>query len=167
MDAALAELTEAGARGVVRRAGLQALQPVADAARQLAPVLRGDLRDSIAVSDKAHGVPASAGKRAFAQAMASGASRQSARAALIAANREAKAGGLSVEVYAGPGRHPQAIFQEFGTYKEPAQPYMRPAWDAGKVRVLNDLKASLGAEIDRAAVRAARKAMRAARKAGG
>src|SRR3546814_8806998 len=35
-----------------------------------------------------------------------------------------------VEMYVGPGQHPQAITQEFGTFKEAAQPFMRPAWDA-------------------------------------
>lgn len=41
-----------------------------------------------------------------------------------------------LEIYMGPGRNPQAITQEFGTFKEPAQPFMRPAWDAEKEKTL-------------------------------
>lgn len=41
------------------------------------------------------------------------------------------------EMLMGPGRHPQAILQEFGTYKEPPQPFMRPAWDEGHMELLD------------------------------
>lgn len=68
-----------------------------------------------------------------------------------------------IEVHVGPGRHPQAITQEFGTFKEPPQPFMRPAWDAEKAGALEIIKETLGEEIAKAAQRQARKAARLAR----
>jgi hypothetical protein len=46
----------------------------------------------------------------------------------------------------------------------PAQPFLRPAWDAGKRGVLNEFGRLLWAEIDKAAKRQARKALRAAKR---
>lgn len=71
-----------------------------------------------------------------------------------------------VEIYAGPTNLPQAHLQEFGTRHHAPQPFMRPAWDAGKDQVLDDLKQSLGDEIMKAAERQARKAARLAAKGG-
>ena len=167
LESSLAELTRAGAAGVLRRTARQALGPVASAARNMAPVEFGDLRDSIIVSDRLAKGKRSAGKAAFAETLRAGGSKEQARAALIAANRAAKSGALSIEMHAGPGQHPQAITQEFGTGFHPPQPFMRPAWDANKGAVLTEVKRALGAEIDKAAARAARKALRAAAKAGG
>ena len=138
MDAALAELTKAGARGVLRRAGLQALQPVADAAQAAAPRLSGKLQVSIGTGTKLTKRQASLHRKMV---------------------RDDKA---SVEVFAGAGGLAQATQMEFGNFKDAPQPYMRGAWDGGKGRVLDDLKASLGAEIAKAAARAARKAARLA-----
>lgn len=36
------------------------------------------------------------------------------------------------EIAVGPGRSARAIVQEFGSYKEPAQPYARPAYESEK-----------------------------------
>ena len=143
LDAALMELTKAGARGVLRRAGLAALQPVADAAQAAAPRLSGALQLSVGVGTKLTRRQAGLHRKMV---------------------RDDKA---SVEVFAGAGGLAQATQMEFGNFKDAAQPYLRPAWDAGRMQVIENLKRHLGAEIDKAAVRAARKAMRAARKAGG
>jgi HK97 gp10 family phage protein len=40
---------------------------------------------------------------------------------------------------------------EFGTSRQPAQPYMRPAWDSTKQAVLENIRAALWAEILRRA----------------
>lgn len=69
----------------------------------------------------------------------------------------------TVEVHMGPGRHPQAHLQEFGTQHHGPQPYMRPAWDGGKGDLLTGLADDLWSEIDKAAKRIARKAARQAR----
>jgi HK97 gp10 family phage protein len=167
MDEALGELTKAAARGVLKRTATKALQPVAWMAKSLVPVDQGHLQKSIIVSDKVSGKKQNAGTRAYADVMASGGSASSAQAALRAANRAAKTGGLSVTMYAGPGQHPQAIFQEFGTFKEPPQPFLRPAWDGSKGGVFATVKADLTIEIAKAAKRAAAKAARLAKAAGG
>lgn len=60
------------------------------------------------------------------------------------------------------GRHGHLL--EFGTVNMPAQPFMRPAWDANKDAALASITNDLGTEIDKAAKRAARKAARLAKK---
>lgn len=70
----------------------------------------------------------------------------------------------TVEAHAGPGRHPQAHLQEFGTVHHGPQAYARPAWDAEKDNLLDGIKDDLWAEIEKAAQRQARKAARLAAK---
>lgn len=65
-----------------------------------------------------------------------------------------------VEVYGGPTNLPQAHLQEFGTQHHGPQPFLRPAWDAGRDGVLEFVRTELGAEIDKAAQRLARKQAR-------
>jgi HK97 gp10 family phage protein len=67
-----------------------------------------------------------------------------------------------VEAHAGPGRHPQAHLQEFGTQHHGPQPFVRPAWDAGKDELLEGIADALWTEIEKAAARQARKAARLA-----
>lgn len=69
-----------------------------------------------------------------------------------------------VEAHAGPGRHPQAHLQEFGTQHHGPQPFARPAWDAEKDGLLVGLAEDFWVEIDKAAARQARKAARLAAK---
>lgn len=133
LDRALGQLGKATGRNVMRRAGIAALEPVAEEAARRAPELFGDLRDSITASTKR---PRRHRKRS------------------------------EVEVYMGPTNLPQAHLQEFGTRHHGPQPFMRPAWDAGKDQVLDDLKQSLGDEIMKAAERQARKAARLAARGG-
>lgn len=115
-----------------RRAGLNALrqggEPIAKMARAIAPVDEGNLRESIDVSTR------------------------------LARSQAGDKGALApVEMYVGPGQHPQAITQEFGTFKEAAQPFMRPAWDAQRVHALDIIGTALGIELDKAAKRYAKK----------
>jgi HK97 gp10 family phage protein len=144
LDRALSEMKTATARGTVRRAMLKALQPMADEASRLAPddprTTGQDLHRSIKVGDALR-----AGRSMMTKGFGFGDGQ--------------------VTVWMGPTRegYPQAIMQEFGTVKQPAQPYMRPAWDAGKTQLLEDFSTNMGAEITKTAERAARKA---ARKAG-
>ena len=62
-----------------------------------------------------------------------------------------------VEVFAGMGPLPQAITQEFGTFKEPPQPTVRPAWDANKRRIFDSVARDVAEEIDRAATKGGRR----------
>src|SRR3546814_11688189 len=93
-------------------------------ARAIAPVDEGNLRESIDVSTR------------------------------LARSQAGDKGALApVEMYVGPGQHPQAITQEFGTFEEAAQPFMRPAWDAQRVHALDIIGTALGIELDKEAKR--------------
>ena len=61
------------------------------------------------------------------------------------------------EMMMGPGRHPQAILQEFGTFKEPPQPFMRPAWDEGHMDMLDRFGVFAWAKITAAVARSQRR----------
>lgn len=154
LERALAELPRATAKNVSRRALMRAGQPVADKARELVAVDSGGLRDSIVVSTRTTGKP---GASEFAAVMRAGGTRKEAGAAM----RSAAGGGRSVvTVYIGAGQLPHAHLVEFGSINNSPHPYLRPAWDEGKQQVLDDIRAFMGEEIEKAAQRAARKALK-------
>lgn len=163
LEAALMELPKATGKNVLRRALINAATPMADTARNLAPVRLGHLKRSITVG-KVKFSSGSAGKRAFAEAMARGATRAEAGAAAREANVSNAEDVTSALVIMGPGRHPQATLQEFGTVHHSPHPYMRPAWDQGKSKAAETIRDELKSEIEKAAARLARKALRAAAK---
>lgn len=66
----------------------------------------------------------------------------------------------TVEIYAGPGRNPQAIQREFGNKRSAPDPFARPAWDNTKDQVLANVETGLGAEIEKTAKRVAKRASR-------
>ena len=132
LDRALKEMKQSTARGVVRRVLLKAAQPIADDMAQRAPRDTGYLGDHIDT-----GV------------------RLSRRQARISPKQS------DVEVFAGATRTVQATLQEFGTSDAPPQPFARPAWDAGKMKALDDVKTGLAAEIQKTAARAAKRALKA------
>lgn len=145
LERALSEMKTATAKGVVRRTMMKALQPMADEASRLAPddpsTPAPDLHRAIKVGDT------------------------------LKAGRSMLTKGFGfkdgqVTVWMGPTRegYPQAMMQEFGTRNQPAQPYMRPAWDAGKDALLAGFAKGMRIEITKTAERAARKA---AKKVGG
>lgn len=168
LDAALQELGKSLARGVLQRILLARGAPIAETARQMAPVEEGHLQRSIRVS-KRKPAGADAGRAAYAEVMQGGGSKGEAVAALRAARRASP--GEFAEAFVGPDRRPGAIMQEFGTFAQPPQPFLRPAWDAHKGRLVDGIGDDLWAEIEataaRKAARAARRAARAAGKAGG
>lgn len=72
-----------------------------------------------------------------------------------------KAGKLGVaEVHVGTALS-RGLFQEFGTYKMPASPFMRLAWDARRDEAQGIIATELWVEIKKAADRAARKRSKA------
>lgn len=139
LDAALGNLTKATAKGVLRRVGLKALQPVADAMKAGAPddpeTGGNDLRSSISVGTKL-----------------------SPRQARLNRKVEGKA---FVEVFAGAGPLPQAHMTEFGSVHNRPVGWARSAWDSNKNQVLDTVAKDLGAEIDKTAKRVAKRAARA------
>lgn len=155
LEAALRQLPKRIGKGAIRRALKKAAQPIADDAKSRVPVGRNresgeHLQENIAVSTKLS-------KR----------QRRRSRARGHDPNR--------VDVYIGaePSRHAHLV--EFGTGPRrtksgkstgvmPAQPFMRPAWDAGKHRALRQFERDLWKEIEKSARNLARRQAKAARK---
>jgi HK97 gp10 family phage protein len=158
LEDALAELPKATAKNTIRRALTAAAQPIIRTASALIRVRR--IKPSIIVS-KIKFSTGNAGKRAFAEAMARGASRAEAGEAAHAAN----AGGdddpsiTSGVASVGPTRAAFYGF-EFGTIHLPPKPFMRPAWDQHQMEALNIIKTELKDQIDKAVARIARKQAR-------
>jgi HK97 gp10 family phage protein len=137
---ALEELTSATQANVMRRVLLQAGQPIADAARALAPRgPSGNLIASISV------VPAQPSK-------------------MTRSSRGEYDKQSTVEVVVEAGPVPQSIFQEFGTRNNAAQPFMRPAWHGQRDQALQIITEQMSIEIEKARARAALKAARIAAK---
>lgn len=141
LDKALGELPRSTGKNVLRRVGRKALEPMLLNAVSRAPTDDFDLVEGMGVSSKLT-------------------RRQK--------SLHRKMGGpATVELFAGAGPHPQAHLQEFGTVNHGPQPFLRPAWDAGKDRVLEDIKSGLWTEVAKSAARLARKQARLAAQAGG
>ena len=130
VQTALRELPNATAKNIMRRILKKRGEPIADAARQKVPVDKGHLKNSITVATK-----------------------------LVKSQRRKhkKPDKDDVEVYVGPGADPAAHLQEFGTVNHPPQPFMRPAWDGEKDKVLENLREDMWTEIKKAAARRAKK----------
>lgn len=130
LDRALSELPKATERSVLRRVAKKALEPVLEDAQRLAPVDDGQLRDSIQI--------ASAGLTPKARRHDRGRPK------------------MGVRLYVGTAS-PYAYIREFGTHNAPAHPFMRPAWELNKDRMLEGIKADLKIEIEKSAARLAKK----------
>jgi HK97 gp10 family phage protein len=136
--AALREFPQAAGRTTLRRALLKAAEPVAVVARNLAPddprTAPPDLKRSIAVTTQMT-------RRARSQQPKTS----------------------EVEVYIGPTKQTgRAVLNyaapvEFGTYKQPPYPYLRPAWERTKGLVQVILARELKSEFERTADRLSRK----------
>lgn len=145
LDATLGALAEeygkTAGKGVLRRVGIKALQPMAETARQLAPDDRAtggnDLKASIVVGTRL--------------------TPRQAREARKDENRS------TVTVHVGTS-DPAGLQQEFGNVNHGPQPFMRPAFDQHKVEAVQILAKELGPEIEKTAVRLAkRRAAKAAK----
>jgi HK97 gp10 family phage protein len=147
IERALADLARGTAKGAARRAMKKTLQPVA----QMAEGLSGG-KFKVAVTSK------------LSQRQAKGARADRGRSKLV--------------MYVGPvqqdGSHaPHAHLVEFGTAPRfhvssgkavgamPAQPFLRPAWDASTELMLATLRRAMKVEIEKTVERAKRKAARA------
>jgi HK97 gp10 family phage protein len=132
--AALREFPRATGRATLRRALVKAAEPVAVVARHYAPddplTPAPDLKSSIAVATQ-----------------------------LTRRHRGEQRN--EVEVYVGPTKGGRvlnyAIIQEFGSYKQTARPFMRPAWERMKGIVEKILTKELAEEFEKAARRLDRK----------
>lgn len=126
--------TKATQKNVLTRTLKKAAKPIDDQASSLAPVDTGKLQISVIT-----GTVLTRSQRSSAY----------------------KNGTLGVaEVHVGTELS-RGMFQEFGTYKMGAQPFMRPAWDANKQRAEEIIATELWVEIRKATERAARKRAKA------
>ena len=136
LELALAELPKATGKNVLRRVGRGALEPMASRAAALAPYRSGRLAYSISVSERRT-------RRAAWQ-------KRAMRSGIAIAM--GPAGGLGALNY--------AAFDEFGTVDTPAFGFMRAAWDSGAMPALEYVKVNLSIEIEKAALRYARRLAR-------
>lgn len=134
---ALRELPNATAKNVMKRVLLKRAEPFAETARRLVPVDEGHLKNSIHVATKLT-------------------RRQK--------GRHRKVDRDDVEVFVGPGTDPAAHLVEYGSSRQAAQPYMRPAFDQNKDKFVAGVAKDMWAEIEKAATRLAKKAAKAAAK---
>jgi HK97 gp10 family phage protein len=161
-DRLLAELPKATARNVLRRVGLTAAAPMVESQKRKAPRRTGKYAASIKATVLTGSN--SAGKLAYRAAKQGGASDADAGAALRTANKAASAGPLSVTISVGPtGKRSASIahLEEFGTAHAKAHPHIRPAFDETAEEVVAGIRDGLGAEIDKAKTRLAKKAAKA------
>ena len=135
VEALTEELPKATATNVQKRALKEAAEPMEADAKRNAPVRTGLLRERIDIGTKLS--PRQRGS----------------------SKKESK-----IEVYIGPPSMERGIVAEFGSVKQTAKPFMRPAWDANKKTMFNKLRDILAEEIEKARQRIARKTARQAAK---
>lgn len=133
IEAALKALGDKGAiKRTAERALKRAAEPIRDKAKELAPKDERHLEESISIG------------RAI-QAFQRTSSGDVVRTFVgIDESKDARL-------------HIYASVDEFGTESHPAQPYMRPAWEAEKMTAFNLVKDTLDEEIIKTAARQARK----------
>lgn len=135
LDEALTELPKATARNVLARVLKEQGKPIRDDGERNAPRDKGGLKASYTVSTK-----------------------------LSRRQKNMNKKESMVEVYIGPGPAPKGVQTEFGNAHQAAHPHLRPAFDSNVMGVLNKIKDSLAAEIEKARSRLAKKAERLAAK---
>jgi HK97 gp10 family phage protein len=143
LEAGLMELSGVAATAVVRTALTDSLKPVAASAAGRVAHDTGRLERSIGIGTRLT-------KR-----------QKGLNRPIVSAQ--------GVEAYVGPGvvggrydgRHGHLV--EFGTVHMRPRPFMRPAWLSNLQAVFNGLASTMGAELAKAAKRAARKALKARR----
>lgn len=162
LDEALSEMSKATARNTLKRALMKAGQPMATEAARLAPYRTHFLEGHIVVSAK---IKNEVGNAEYSAAMRAGLGKAAAVSAMRDARRAASASASSAEVYVGPTTKAfYGMFQEFGTARHAAKPFLRPAMDAKAEVFFGSMRQSLADEIEKVRARQARKAARLAAK---
>lgn len=130
LDKTLGQLPKATAKNVLRRTLMKAAKPIDDDASAAAPFLTGGLQKSVITGVRL--------------------TRSQQRGAYL------KTSNYYAEIHVGTSLS-KGMFTEFGTFKDVAQPWFRPVWEAQKDHALNIIKVELGTEIEKAAKRYAKK----------
>lgn len=145
----------ATARSTAEKALKVAAEPIAERARQMAPRDQGYLQESIKIATKANmgrgrtlrsrkdTVYAFIGIDGSVRPPTQSKTRRNKRKTRFLQN----SGGVAA----------YAIFMEYGTWKDPPQPYMRPAFDGEKENAVKRIGPALWDEISKTAARAAKK----------
>ena len=156
LDAALGQLrTKAMAKGVIKRALLEAAAPMHAEAQSNAPS-RADPSEVIAYGK---GPNRRERRPGTTQALVQIGDRLTRRQAA-----QARKGGKSfVEIYVGT-RDPMAHLEEFGSANQQPHPFMRPAYDAEAEPTIRRFVDTLSTELNKVAAREAKRAARLARK---
>lgn len=130
LEAALAEISTATEKRIGRKALTEGGKITAEEMAALAPRRSGRLAESITVSPKS--------------------------------NKGRKMKDAEIELYVGPNIRQalHGIFQEFGTYKHPPQPFARPAWEATKSQVLDKIRDVFAEGVRKSAARARARALK-------
>jgi HK97 gp10 family phage protein len=144
LNQAIVELGKTTGKNVLRRVARKRLMPMRDAAEANAPERTGILKSRIIVGTRL------ARSQRGARGVHTGGGNF---------RTDAKNG---IRMHMGPGQEPQAIQSEFGNFRQAAQPFMRPAFDAEAEPAIDGIGDDLWTEIAATAARAARKAARAA-----
>jgi HK97 gp10 family phage protein len=133
---ALGDLPKATAKNIMRRVMVKRAEPIAEKARSLVPIEEGHLKASIHVATK-----------------------------LTRRQRKLrrKLHKDDVDVFVGPGADPAAHLQEYGTSHHPAQPFMRPTFDAMKDGFITGIQEDMWAEVKKALTRIEKKRAKAAK----
>lgn len=135
LDEALKELPKATARNVLLRTLKEQGEPIRADGELNAPKLKGGLKASYTVSTK-----------------------------LSRRQKKLNKKQSDVEVYIGPGPAAKGVQTEFGNAHQAPHPHLRPAFDGNVQRVLNGIKNSLAARIEKARARLAKNPERLAAK---
>lgn len=152
LDQALGALrTKALAKGVVRRALLEAATPMHRMAQDMAPG-RKNPTSVIKFGPKgARQIRQPGTTKALVQLSDKLTKRQAAK--------QRKSGKDFSEVYVGT-RDAVAHFEEFGSANQAAQPFMRPAYEAEKVPTIERFTDALATELEKTAAREAKRAVK-------
>jgi HK97 gp10 family phage protein len=134
VDRVLGQLPKAVAKRQLRQTGLDAMKPVVASMKARAPKDQGDLRDSMTAGTNL-------------------ARSQKKYAGFNGGRRNPD----MVVVHAGPGTHPQAVTQEFGTSFHAPQPSVTPAFDDTKHQVVDFVSNNLRDRVLQSAARLAKK----------
>jgi len=165
LESALKELPKATGRNCIRRALTKAADPIVQSAKSMAPKgITGNLKDAIIVT-KVRFTVGDAGKQAYAEAMRQGKTKVEAAEAAheanaAASNDEVVTSGVAI-IGVDTKKAFYAHFVEFGTSHSTPKPFLRPAWEKGKVQAAEAIKDILKDEIDKAVERIAKKQARA------
>lgn len=143
----LEELPRGLQRGVLKRAGTEALEPMADHARAIVPVREGALRASIRIESKT--IRSASFRASYAAFKRGGGARPKMR--------RGEKGTIQVQVVSGGRAAPHAVFVEMGTAKMPAEPFMRPAADSQANATIRRLADAIGKHLTKTATRLARR----------